>query len=62
MISVAGFEGRGDDADLIVERLTAADRERAKADELGFVVVVNDDVDRAVAEILSLIEARRAAR
>ncbi len=56
------LEGRGDDADLIVERLTAADRERAKADELGFVVVVNDDVDRAVAEILSLIEARRAAR
>lgn len=54
------LEGRGDAADLIFERLTAADRERAKADTLGCVVVVNDDVDRAVAEIIGLIDQRRA--
>ncbi len=40
-------------------RLAEADRERAAARDLGAVVVINDDLETAVAEVLDLIGMRR---
>ncbi len=56
------LEGRGDPEHLIAKRLAKAAEEAAAASELGAAVVVNDDLDRAVAETASLIAAARAER
>lgn len=54
------LRGRGDPADKVAERLAKADEEAAAGRALGARVVVNDDLDRAVAEILDVIRAARA--
>lgn len=51
--------GRGDHPDRIEQRLHKALEEAAIAASLGSARVVNDDLDRAVAEIESLIAAAR---
>jgi guanylate kinase len=55
----ARLVGRGDGPERIEQRLALAETERAAARELGATFVVNDDLDRAVAEVASLIGARR---
>lgn len=48
---------RGDSEDKVVQRLAKSAEERALATDLAMHVVINDDVDRACAEIAHLIEA-----
>jgi guanylate kinase len=55
----ARLEGRGDPPDKVAQRLAIADAEAAAAAELGMRFVVNDDLDRAVREVESLIAAAR---
>ena len=50
-----------DDADQVERRMAEADAEEALADRFD-AVVVNDDVDRAVAEVAAILDARRKAR
>ncbi|MEL7207802.1 MAG: guanylate kinase, partial [Actinomycetota bacterium] len=52
------LRGRGDPEDRIAERLAKADEETAIAEELEAHVVVNDDLDRAVAEVRAIMIAR----
>ena len=56
------LRGRGDPEDKIQKRLAKADEEAAWARELGMVIVVNDQLDVAVAEIQALIAEARAGR
>lgn len=56
------LEGRGDRADAAAERLRIAEDEEAEGRRLASHVVVNDDVERAVAALQAIIEAERAAR
>jgi len=58
----ARLEERGDSPDRIEQRLALAAMERDAARALGAVFVVNDDLDRAVAELASVIEAARTPR
>jgi guanylate kinase len=55
------MRGRGDDETTIGARLAKADEEAALAEQLGCVIVVNDQLDDAVARIERLIAERRAA-
>ena len=50
---------RGDPDDKVTARLAKAAEEVRVARDLGCVVVVNDDLDRAVAEVEGLIADRR---
>lgn len=58
----ARLRHRGDSDRQIAERLEEARREHLDAEALGATVVVNDDLDRTVDEILSLINRARADR
>jgi guanylate kinase len=58
----ARLEGRGDRPDMVVQRLKEAEVEERIAARLGGRVVVNDDLDRAVAEVQALIENHRRPR
>ena len=55
----ARLRGRGDPDDKVAERLAKAAEEADAGRELGATVVVNDDLDRAVAEIEALIANAR---
>lgn len=56
------MRGRGDAEDKIRERIHAAREEMRDARELGAHEVVNDDLDRATAEVHALIREARSER
>ena len=56
------LRGRGDHEDHVVLRLSSTPQELARGQELASYVVVNDDVGRATAEILSILEELRQRR
>jgi guanylate kinase len=53
------LRARGDSGDVISRRLADAPGEEALGERIADHVVVNDDLDRAVAEIQSVVEAFR---
>ncbi len=53
------LRGRGDAEERISQRLAKAEEEVARSRDLPFVRVINDDLDRAVAEIGVLIDTAR---
>lgn len=53
------LRSRGDTEEHVAKRLERALEEERRASELGYEVVVNDDLDRAVAEVRKLIESAR---
>ncbi len=55
------LRGRGDPDELVAQRLAKSDEETRAAHELGAHVVVNDQIDDAVAEIEQLIARARSA-
>jgi guanylate kinase len=55
------LRGRGDPDDVVRRRLAKAAEETAAARALDAIEVVNDDLERAVAEILDIIGRARAA-
>jgi len=50
---------RGDDEEHVAQRLALADAEEAKGRVLADTIVVNDDLDRAVAEVAGILASRR---
>jgi guanylate kinase len=57
------LRARGDDPERIAQRLAKAAEERDLARELGVRVVVNDDLERALAELESIVaDARHRGR
>lgn len=56
------LRGRGDPPEKVEARLAKAVEEIEAGRQLGATMVVNDDLDRAVAEIQDLIRTTRAAR
>jgi guanylate kinase len=57
----ARLEGRGDRPDQVARRLDKADQEVATARKLGAVEVVNDELERTVSELVTLIDEARDA-
>ena len=55
----ARLRKRGDTPDRVRQRLAKADEEAAKAAQMDFEVVVNDDLDETVERIESIIAAAR---
>ena len=53
---------RGDDEDTIARRMKKTASERAEATKMGYEIVVNDDLSRAVEAIERLIASDRARR
>lgn len=53
---------RGDPEHLVRRRLAKAPEEAAAARNLGATVVVNDDLERATAEVAGIVDAARTAR
>lgn len=58
----ARLEQRGDDEATVARRMRKTASERAEALEMGYRIVVNDEVSRAVAAIEDLISADRERR
>lgn len=56
------LQGRGDSEEHVLERLRKAEEEERRGAEIADVVVVNDDLGRAVAEIEGIIGAARQRR
>ena len=56
------LQGRGDPPERVEARIAEAEREHRDAVTLGCVFLVNDDLDRVVAEIRALIDVARKAR
>jgi guanylate kinase len=54
--------GRGDDPAAVAARLAKADEETAVGHALGAVPVINDDLDRTIERIRSLIDEARSRR
>lgn len=57
----ARMRERGDSEEQIARRLEIGAREEAEGREIADFVVVNDDLDRAVAEVAGILAARRRA-
>lgn len=55
------LRGRGDPPEQAERRIAVAQAELAEGRRLGAICIVNDDLERTVAEVQSLIEARRTA-
>ena len=55
------LRGRGDPEEKVVARLAKAEEELEVARSLDSVFVINDDLDRAVAQVEAVIAARRGA-
>jgi guanylate kinase len=53
------LQGRGDPEHHVVERLKKAEDEERQGAEIADVVVINDDLERAVGEIEGIIRAAR---
>ncbi len=53
---------RGDSEEKVASRMAKGEQERTGAKALGAVTVVNDDLDRAVAQVRSLVAAARSRR
>ncbi|MEO5680424.1 MAG: guanylate kinase [Acidimicrobiales bacterium] len=58
-VQEARLRARGDDDEHVARRLAIADAEEAKGRVLADAVVVNDDLDRAVAEVAGIVASRR---
>jgi guanylate kinase len=56
------LRSRGDKDDHVAMRLSSTPEELAKGQELASYVIVNDDIERATAEILSILEELRRLR
>ena len=56
------LRGRGDDEVSVTRRLEVGEKELELGHRLADHVVVNDDVDRAAAEVAGIIESRRKSR
>ena len=56
------LRGRGDSDDHVALRMSSTPHELAKGRKLANYVVVNDDIDRATNEILSILEELRQLR
>jgi guanylate kinase len=56
------LQGRGDSEQHVIERLRKAEEEERQGAKIADVVVVNDDLARAVAEIEGIIGAARGLR
>ncbi len=54
--------GRGDPADKVMERLRKAEEEEPEGRELADHVVVNDDLERTIAEMAAIIDQARLSR
>jgi len=55
----ARLERRGDSSDHVARRVAKAAEEEADGRRLAHHVVVNDDLDRAVAEVAGILEGYR---
>jgi guanylate kinase len=58
----ARLRGRGDPEDTIARRMAQADEEEAKGRELADHIVVNDELGRAVDEVVGILEHHRRRR
>lgn len=58
----ARLRGRGDSPEHVAQRLSSTPHELVRGHELADYVVVNDEVDRAADEILSILEELRRQR
>ena len=56
------LRGRGDPPDQLARRVEVATDELERGRRLGALVVVNDDLDRAVADVAALIDDARRSR
>ena len=61
-VQEARLRGRGDDAAIIAKRLAKAAAEEAVGRRIANHVVVNDDLERAVAEVAGIVDAHRKRR
>jgi guanylate kinase len=59
-IQESRLRGRGDNEERIRQRLEKAEEEVRRASTMEFTHLVNDDLDRAVAELARLIQAHRS--
>ena len=53
------LQGRGDGAEKVEQRMLAGQMERDLAEQLPYIYVINDEVDRAADEIEAIIDAFR---
>ena len=58
-VQEARLRARGDDDEHVAKRLALADAEEAKGRALADAIVVNDELDRAVAEVAGILDRRR---
>ncbi len=56
------LRGRGDSDEHVTARLASAPAELARGQAIAHYVIVNDDVERASKEILSILEELRQRR